>query len=144
VASDRPHDDLSKIDVEREALTSLPLSLDAGAGGRATVIADEPGRPTIGVECTGRCLLVLTDRWERGWRVEVDGAPRELVVANGEFLACPVAPHDRAVQFLFDPIELKWGKIVSVLAATALGCALVIGVGASMLSRLRRPQEPAR
>lgn len=132
-----PGTDIFKIDVARQVLVDVPVELDDGAVGRTRLVVDEPGRLVVDVECTGRSLLVLSDRGERGWRVEVDGVERQLVAANGDFLACPVHTGDRTVQFLFQPTELVVGKMISVVTAALFLCAVVVAAGVSVLSSRR-------
>jgi hypothetical protein len=89
-------------------------------------------------------LLVLADRYEVGWRAEVDGREMEVYRANGMFRAVAVGPDDREVRFFYDPPAVRLGAAISL--ATALG--LVVAVGALLLTRARRrsslaaPAEP--
>ena len=72
---------------------------------------------------TGGWLLV-TDRWARGWRVEVNGSPARLEVGNFLFRALQVSAGTNRVRFTYHPAGFPWLLLVSWGAV-----AVVVGRG---------------
>ncbi len=81
-------------------------------GGDEVVLAAEPTRPA---------LLVLADMNVPGWRVEVDGEPAELLVADHVLRAVALTAGRHEVRFTFHDPALRVG-----LALTALGTLAVL------------------
>ncbi len=127
--------DLSTIDVRHVALVDRAVAL-WGAPGSATVIAEQPGRFEIGTSSTGRQLLVLTERYHRGWRTTIDGKPAEAIPVYGDFLGTLVESGEHVVEFEFAPgsVTLGWRLSAAGLILTIL-TAVVIDRGAML--RLR-------
>ncbi len=65
-------------------------------------------------------LLVLTDTWDPGWSVTIDGAPATLLIANGYQRAVRLPPGARRVTMTYWPDGLSAGLAIS------LGCGLLL------------------
>ena len=118
--------DLSTIDVRHVALVDRAVAL-SGAPGSATVIDEQPGRFEIETSSTGRQLLVLSERFHRGWRTAIDGKPAEAIPVYGDFLGTLVESGEHVVEFEFAPrsVTLGWrlsasGLILTILTAAAI------------------------
>ncbi len=83
--------DLPTVDVRETALVDHAVAL-SGEPGTATMIAERPGRFEIRTSTTGRQLLVLTERFHRGWRATIDGKPARRFRST----AISLAPSSRA------------------------------------------------
>lgn len=70
--------------------------------------------------------LLVTDRWAKDWKADVNGRPIEVLGANFLFRAIPVTCGDNLVRFQYRPpgymglIILSWGVILLVGAADIL------------------------
>lgn len=101
-------------------LTHEPRS--AGRDGRAEtraarVVAEDSNRLTVEASAgdEGGYLVVL-DTYADGWSVEVDGAPADVVRANGLFRAVRLAPGRHQVTFVYRPVAVVWGAVLSAIA----------------------------
>ena len=103
------------------ALVAESVALAAGAPGRVDWRADDPGDLRLAVTAPGRQLLVVSERFHPGWRVEIDEQPGRVLRVYGDYLGCVVEPGPHEVRFRFEPESLRRGAFVSLLA---LGLAL--------------------
>jgi hypothetical protein len=111
-----PNLDIDAIDPAVEALVASPLPLVEGVPGTATITRDEPGNIRIVAETATRQLLVLAERYHRGWTVTVDGRTRRVHRVYGDFMGCLVEPGRHQVRFQFQPQSLAVGRVVSLVA----------------------------
>lgn len=89
---------------------------------------DEPG------------FVVLSDAWDPGWRVRVDGRVVPLLRANLGFRAVAVPAGDHRVQMVYRPRALVPGLLLT--AAATLLCLLVIAATArSATQQLPQPDR---
>lgn len=107
-------------------LTKSPASSVGATDGTCHLVADRPGQLTIDASTATPQLLLVTERFHRGWQARVDGVPVPVLKANGEFLACLISPGQHRVEFTFTPGSLRWGRVVS-MAALMLAFLLIIG-----------------
>jgi hypothetical protein len=114
--SPNPNIDIETIDPGVEALVSSPLPLVDGLPGSATITRDEPGNICGVAETATRQLLVLAERYHRGWTVTVDGQTRHVHRVYGDFMGCLVEPGQHKVRFRFRPQSLAVGQAVSLAA----------------------------
>jgi len=119
--SQDPARDIEQIDLETTALTNVPLALPDSPPGKATLVAERPGRLHIQCDCSTPQLLVVSESFHPGWQAIVDGSPQQVVRVNGDFIGCPVGPGQRQVVFEFRPRSLHRGRAVS-----CLGLAMVL------------------
>lgn len=111
-----PSRDVGVVDVETTALVDEFVELDDGAPGRLAWRADDPGDLQLAVTAPGRQLLVVSESFHPGWRVEVDAKPGRVLRAYGDYLACVVEAGSHEVRFRFEPESLRRGTRVSLLA----------------------------
>jgi hypothetical protein len=95
----------------------------AGPGGPddlapATITAYEHERVEIELPGVGG-YLVLADTHYPGWRAEVDGEPRDILVANHAFRGVAVDPADRQLTFAYAPTSFRVGGWLSLMALVA-------------------------
>ena len=112
-----------------------------------TIRRDQPGLIEIALEGSldQPMLMVLSERFFPGWRVEIDGEERDggPIRADGDFQAVLVSPGCSRVLWTYDPPRFRQGAAVS-LAALGLfvASAGVLSVsGALSASRARASLE---
>lgn len=98
----------------------------APGGAACRVVMDRPGRIKVEASTSSPQLLLVTERFHRGWRAVVDGQAAPVLKANGEFLACLVMPGEHRIEFVFAPNSLHWGRRITLLALT-LAFLLIVG-----------------
>jgi hypothetical protein len=144
VCSDDPARDLRAVDPRTTALTTRSLDLDGGAAGTVELKQEKPGWLLIETDAAGTQLLVVSESYDPGWQVAIDGERAEVQTANGDFLACVVGPGRHTVAFSFAPPALAAGKMLSVggtaacLLLLALSLARHSGRTPKLASKLRR------
>ncbi|HEY4393033.1 MAG TPA: hypothetical protein VGP64_03175, partial [Polyangia bacterium] len=135
-------DRLPSVDPRRVALVAeaaapeLPTVAAAGPVGSAHLSDPGPDDVALEVDAARPALAVLGDRFDPDWSVEVDGAPRPLLRADGIFRAVEVPAGRHAVRFHYrTPGALGWPITAATLglvvfAALAAGLRiLVVGPG---------------
>jgi len=76
-------------------------------------------RVAVRATLEGDGLLVLTDQHFPGWQVEVDGEPREILVADAIFRGVPLGSGTHEVVFSYRPLSVRTGAWISGLALFA-------------------------
>ncbi len=115
---------------EADTPATQPAPSDKGEA-HCRWLEDRPGKLVLQTRAAGPRLLVVTERFHRGWKATIDGHPAAVIRANGEFLGCVVAGGDHRVSFTFDPASLRWGKWISWLSLGLLG-VLIVGNGCQL------------
>jgi len=93
-----------------------------GAGDdEVTAIAYGPSESAWKVATGAAGYLVTTDAWYPGWRAYVDGQPATLQRANLAFRAVQVPAGQHTVTFRYEPVSVRAGFVVTVLA----GCVIL-------------------
>lgn len=111
--------DVRTVDVLRVALIDRPLSDVSGVPGSVRMLRDRPGSIAVETSAGGRQLLVLTERFHKGWHAAEDGRLLQTVRVDGDFLGCLVDAGDHRITLTFAPDSVRQGLRVS-LAGVAL------------------------
>ena len=115
------------------ALTETPLALPPSVPGKASLVAERPGRLEIEVACPEQQLLVVNESYHAGWRVAVDSLPRRVYRVDGDFMGCLVGPGKERFVWAFQPASLERGWLVSYIGLGLLplcffGCPFLRGL----------------
>jgi hypothetical protein len=102
------------------------LESDSGQGTDETVqvATYEPERVVLNVKANFDGYVVLTDAWDPGWVASVDGQPAPIHRADVIFRAVRVGAGTHTVEFLYRPLSLYTGMIVSGVSLALLGVIL--------------------
>ncbi|OQY80474.1 MAG: hypothetical protein B6D41_20925, partial [Chloroflexi bacterium UTCFX4] len=84
----------------------------------------KPEHVTARVETNRAGWLVLNDSYYPGWRATVDGQPARILRANALARAVAVPAGAHQVEFVYDPLSVKIGLIISG-ATWLLVCAII-------------------
>ena len=108
------------------AYVETSVSLPEAARGHATIIADSPSEVTISVLMETPGLVVLTDRWDKGWRARLNGEPVPILLADHALRGVVVPQGSAILKFSYEPASFTWGLLLFGLAAVVLaGCSAV-------------------
>lgn len=122
---------INTIDVGTTAVVNEPLSL-SGTPGSTRMVTDRPGHISVETASTGRQLLVLTERFHRGWRTRIDGGPATPIAVYQDFLGQVVDEGTHRIEFEFWPESFALGLRV------AIGGLLVMVLTTVVLDRSER------
>jgi hypothetical protein len=108
-------------------LINRDTNLKKGNNVHAKVSYDlySPERSVINVETDGEGFLFVSDAWYPGWKATVDGMDTTIYRADYAFRAVPMMSGMHKVEFIYDPVSLKLGEALSLIALMSLaGVAL--------------------
>lgn len=117
----------------------LPLAgpnQPVGPPGEATVTRYEGERIDVTARADENVLLVLGEKFYRGWQATVDGRRTEIYPVNQVLRGVYLSPGRHEVEFRFDPLPFKVGKYLT-LASLAL-FAVLLGREARLRKRMGR------
>jgi hypothetical protein len=87
----------------------------------ANVLRYEPSELVLRVHTPSDGWLLVTDRWARGWRAEVNGKPATVFGGNFIFRAVQILAGDNDVRFWYRSSGFPWLLIVSWGTLAAIG-----------------------
>jgi hypothetical protein len=93
-------------------------------------IAHDPTRHELQVFAPGNGRLVVSELLYPGWKVEVDGQPREPLRIEGMFRGVELTAGTHRVTWEYRPVSFRWGAGVSLatLCLVALVCCVRLSV----------------
>lgn len=100
--------------------------VNAVGRGEAILTRYEPEEISVIVSTDTLGYLVLFDTFYPGWEATVDGQPTPILRANLMFRAVPVKPGEHRVEFRYQPVLLRIGAWISIVAWIVWGSALAI------------------
>jgi hypothetical protein len=92
----------------------------------ANIVSYGPERVVIRAATERPAFLVVTDLHHPGWRARVDGVETEVLRADYLFRAVLIGPGDHEIEFVFDPLTVRLGRLGSGLALAILVGALLV------------------
>jgi hypothetical protein len=105
-----------------------PLAGSIAPVGRAEITNYAARRISVAVEASDDAYLVLLDTDYPGWRATIDAQPVAIRRADYLFRAVRVPPGQHTVEFVYDPISLRLGVLISLLAGLAVLGGLMVDV----------------
>ncbi len=120
-----------EFDARKVAYVESPADLPSECRGRAEIIEEIPTRIRMAVKMDTEGLVVLADRWDKGWRAYLNGQRVPILVVNHTLRGVVVPPGAATLEFRYRPESLVWGIQLAVLAVGILS----LGTG---VSRWRR------
>lgn len=104
-----------------------------------TVTTYEGEYIALSVTAPKNALLVLGEKYYKGWKATVDGEPTEIHPVNTILRGVYLQPGNHTVEFRFDPLPFKIGKYLTLLSFAFFAGMLV----REMLLRRKRVREVA-
>ncbi len=102
---------------------------------QVNVVAYENDRVTMDVSTSAAGLLVMSDVYDSGWQVRVDGELSPLYRANYAYRAVFVPVGSHLVQFDYRPSSFAWGGRLTILGLALL----LVGLPVSLIWGSRSP-----
>ena len=93
--------------------------------GRAVLDSYEGNRIKLTATATGNALLVLGEKYYKGWNARVDGKDAEIYPVDHILRGVYLTPGTHTVEFSFDPLPFKIGKYLT-LASFAFFAVLLV------------------
>ncbi len=115
-------------DPRQVACVDQPTALPLGCRGAVAVIEEVPGRVALSVQMQTPGLVVLADRWDRGWRAYLDDRPVPILRTNHVLRGVQVSAGDSTLVFDYEPESFKWG--LGLMLAAVVGGVGWVTVGA--------------
>ena len=109
----------------RPSSPASPAAAKSTAGAEVRVERYEPAHVSITAKTPVAGFLVLTDAYYPGWRALVDGVERPILLANYLYRAVPLEAGDHQVEFVYEPVSLRWGLGVTAAALLVVGLVVV-------------------
>jgi hypothetical protein len=91
----------------------------------AAVTTYEGEKIAVTAKAPQNALLILGEKYYRGWKASVDGKPADIVPVNHILRGVYLPPGDHKVEFIFDPLPFKIGKYLT-LASFALFAGMLV------------------
>ena len=95
--------------------------------GEAVIELDAAEEVRVRTRSAVKALLVLSDRYDRNWRVEIDGKPGRAFRANFLFRGVVVPAGEHEVRWRYRLASLWWGGALSCLTLIGLVSLLFVG-----------------
>lgn len=94
-------------------LEEKPAIEPAAGSGTVSVLRYTPNKVVIDTESTANKLLFISDTFDKGWQVTIDGKRSGIYRADYDFRAVPVPAGKHSVVFDYNPAEFRWGIIIA-------------------------------
>jgi hypothetical protein len=120
------------------AYVEAPVDLPAECRGAAEITTETPARIVVAARMETAGLLVLADRWDKGWRANVDGRPAPILVTDQAVRGVVLPPGPTTIEFRYQSASVKWGFLLAGAAGLILACWL----GVSAWGRSKREGDP--
>jgi hypothetical protein len=108
------------------AFVETPVELPADCRGTVQITSETPTHITIAAQMETSGLVVLADRWDKGWRAYWDGRPVPILEANYAIRGVVVPAGNGTLEFIYKPASLILGLWLAAFAAFVLICWLAI------------------
>jgi hypothetical protein len=124
--SDGDFDPTRTVILDREP--ELLLSSDAGpVDSTVSIVEHQPSRIVIDVHSASDGILVLSEVYYPGWRVQVDGQERRIDRADYALRGVELEAGSHRVEMVYDPLSFKLGATISLEALVLVVCLAVRG-----------------
>jgi hypothetical protein len=106
--------------------SSQSYTRDQMSFNKVELISESNNRLRLQVKTTENALLVLSDTYFPGWKALVNGTEKKIYRVNYTFRALSLGPGTYSVEFIYDPLSVKLGALISLLGI--FGCLVPIVV----------------
>ena len=124
--------------------SSQSYTRDQMSFNKVELISESNNRLRLQVKTTENALLVLSDTYFPGWKALVNGTEKKIYRVNYTFRALSLGPGTYSVEFIYDPLSVKLGVLVTFLGI--LGCLSLGKINRKRESdpgKIRLPMRPS-
>ena len=93
-----------------EGQPPITLQQDSRSPGQLSMERFQPNELVFKVQVASNCLLVLGEKYHKGWRATIDGRSVPIERVNHILRGVYLTPGSHTVVFRFDPLPFKVGK----------------------------------
>ena len=111
----------SDFDPRAVAFFEQAVELPGPARGAASIVSETPTQISLKLQMETTGLVVLADRWDKGWAAYVDGRYTPVLRVNHALRGVVVPAAASSLQFRYEPSSLAWGIRLAVPALALLG-----------------------
>ncbi len=105
---------------QQVAYVETPLDLPTRCRGSAKIVAEVPTRITVALQMHTPGLVVLSDRWDKGWAAYLDGRKTPILRTNHAVRGVLAPPGESTLEFRYEPASVAWGMRLSGLSLLAI------------------------
>jgi hypothetical protein len=98
------------------------------AAGASRIVEEAPDRVVIEADLTRAGYVVLSDAYDPGWRVRLDGRPAELLRANVGFRAVAAPAGHHRIEQVYRPSSVLLGGAITLVAGGVAAAAGLAGL----------------
>lgn len=109
-------DNAFKPDEEAILAEGQPMDVSVARPDEVRIVSYEPERVMIEADLASEGYLILTDAYYPGWQALVDGQEEPILRADVLFRALRLPAGRHVIEFVYDPLSLKIGIFVSLIA----------------------------
>jgi hypothetical protein len=135
-----------RFDAREVAYVEVPAGLPNACRGSARIVEEIPTRVTVSVRLETPGLVVLADRWDKGWRAWWNGQGVPILRVNHALRGVVLPAGEGTLVFRYAPASFTWGLRLAGLAVVALlaWLGLILGKRANSASKatLSQPDKP--
>ncbi len=110
------------------AYVEVPVNLPVSCIGKASVTEAVPTQITVNAQMETPGLVVLADRWDKGWRAYLDGKDEPILIANHAIRGVVVPAGTHRLVFRYQPASFTWGLRMAGLAALLILCWFAVAM----------------
>ena len=103
----------------------VPSGMAAGTLGSVATKKYSNEKIELDAQVTGNALLVLSEKYYKGWQARVDGKQTDIYPVNHVLRGVYLQPGTHSIEFVFDPLPFKVGKRLTL--ASILFFLLMLG-----------------
>jgi hypothetical protein len=98
-----------EFDPARVAYAESPVNLSGPSQGSAEIVHEIPTEITVSVDMQTPGVVVLADRWDKGWNAYLDGRPVRILRINHAIRGVQVPKGKATLEFRYEPESSVWG-----------------------------------
>jgi uncharacterized membrane protein YfhO len=102
------------------AYVETALDLPMSCAGSAQVLTETSTRIIVGAQMETPGLVILTDRWDVGWKAYVEGKRAPILVADHALRGVVLPAGPSPVEFRYEPDSFSWGLRLASAGAVGL------------------------
>jgi hypothetical protein len=101
------------------AYVESAVDLPTNCNGTVEILQETPTHISLAVEAKTPALVVLADRWDKGWQASLNGNPAPILVANHALRGVVVPAGTQKLEFRYAPASFTFGLVLCALAIVA-------------------------